>query len=566
MPLAILLQERFSVLTEGLKKVERWQAAMETFTLVIDRLRSAYLVAWFGTPLPVAGLQLKVAFSNMDELRRRWIAIGSGRRETPAVGPNLMEPVLGMQGTLVGVLASPVYSALFGLALASLMDRWYVAAYGVANWLTAGLLGTAVFTAGAVALPYLLLAWATSGQPRELFDLLGAAAELAEPLRRFWLQVTGPREAVRNPLLRELLLLGDRIAGLVSLLLGAFAVLVTRVGPLLEPNRAGILATANLANELWLLFVFVVRQTIDFAVGLVAGPDSVASMLSSVIGLFTKTFRTLGASLGRVWDTISGFFSGFFGLAELVAGDWARWGIPFIRSQTIDHPTVAYVRSFIGQLSVAAAWRARTAPPASHAAPTPSSPGMMSRFGSWLLGRLAPGMPTSTPTLPTIPSLPPTVPLGAIGPLARGALKLGVVANPLELGPDATAVLRRAAHPPSIFAGEWARLGKEAQKKEPLERALETATYLSLVERIVSPAAAQRVRTLEGLLSRLDAYIRKERPLQPVLDVPEPTELRPVIATLRVRAQGSSEPTLRSWVDDLKAALGAAPYPIPAER
>jgi hypothetical protein len=564
-PLAILLQERMAVLTKGLKKVERWQTAMETFTLVIDRLRSAYLVAWFGTPLPTAGLQLKVAFANMDELRRRWIAIGAGRKETPPAGPNLLEPLLGMGGTLTGVLASPMYSILLGLALGSLIDRWYVAAYAVANWLTAGLLGTAIFTAGAVALPYVLLAWAVSGRPRELFDFLGAAADLAEPLWRFWLQVTGPREAVRNPLLRELLLLGDRIAALTSLLLGAFAVVVTRVGPLLEPMRVGLVATANLTQELWLLLVFVVRQTIDFAVGLVAGPDSVATIVSSVVGLLTRAFTRLGASLGRAWDTISGFFSSFFIQAELAAAAWARWGVPFIRTHTIDHPTVAYVRSFISQLAVAAAWRRRTAPPPAPP-PPPSSPGLVGRLTGWVVSALTAGMPKSTPSFPTLPSLPPTVPLGAIGPLARGALKLGVVANPLELGAEATAVLRRAAHPPIIFAGEWSRLGEEAQKKEPLERALETATYLSLVERIVSPAAAQRVQALEGILSRLDAYIRKERPRQPVLDVPEPTELRPVIATLRVRAHGSSEPALRAWVEDLKAAFGTAPYPIPAER
>jgi len=86
MPLAILLQERFSVLTKGLKKVERWQAAMETFTLVSERLRSAYLVAWFGTSLPVAGLQLKVAFSNMtSSAAAGWRSARDGVRRRPSV-------------------------------------------------------------------------------------------------------------------------------------------------------------------------------------------------------------------------------------------------------------------------------------------------------------------------------------------------------------------------------------------------------------------------------------------------------------------------------------------------
>src|SRR5262245_55312770 len=237
MPLAILLQEQLSVLTKGVKKLERWEAATEAFSLVVDRLRSAYLVRWFGTALPSVGLALKVAFANMHELRARWIAIGAGRAgETPPIGPNLTEPLLGASGTLVGIFATPLNSVLLGLALGSLVDRWWVRVLAVANWLTAGLLGTGalglVGTVGGVGLLFALSAWAISGQPRELFDLLGAIAELVEPLQRFWRQVTGPREAVRNPLLREILVLGDRTAALTAFLLGAFAVLITRVGPL----------------------------------------------------------------------------------------------------------------------------------------------------------------------------------------------------------------------------------------------------------------------------------------------------------------------------------------------
>ena len=88
---------------------------------------------WFGTPLPVAGLALRVAFVNLADLRSRWLAIGgAGRGPTPATGPNLMEPLLGMGGTLFGCWLWPAYGMLIGAAAASLLDTWYVQIFGTA--------------------------------------------------------------------------------------------------------------------------------------------------------------------------------------------------------------------------------------------------------------------------------------------------------------------------------------------------------------------------------------------------------------------------------------------------
>ncbi|MGI9097959.1 MAG: hypothetical protein ACR2H2_05615 [Solirubrobacteraceae bacterium] len=134
----------------------------------------------------------------------------------------------------------------------------------------------------------------------------------------------------------------------------------------------------------------------------------------------------------------------------------------------------------------------------------------------------------------------------------------------MDLGPAAGAVLRRAQHPPSIFAGERAALRAAQARPEALERSLETATYLSLAARIVSPAAAEHVRTLEGVLTRLDATIRTERPHHPVRDLPEPTELSPQIRTLRVRARGLAPAAVRAWAEELRRELNATPYPVPA--
>src|SRR2546430_913415 len=145
MPLAILLQEQLGILTKGVKKIQGWDSATETFALVVDRLRSAYLVRWFGTSLPSVGLSLRVAFANMDELRRRWLAIGAGRAvETPVSGPNLTEPLLGMTGTLVGIFATPLNAALLSVLFGNLVERWWQVGLAAANWLTFGLLGSGI--------------------------------------------------------------------------------------------------------------------------------------------------------------------------------------------------------------------------------------------------------------------------------------------------------------------------------------------------------------------------------------------------------------------------------------
>src|SRR5436305_7781376 len=216
-----------------------------------------------------------------------------------------------MGGTLAGIFASPLNSALLGVALGALAHRTYVAVLAVANWLTLGLLGTLGLSAGAGAVAFASVAWAISGQPREGFEFLGAAAELAGPLQRFWQQVTGPREAVRNPLLRELLVLGDRVAGLVAFLLGGLAVLVTRVGPLLEPMSAGFRATYELVRDLGGIFGDMFRQTRKALDGLLHGKDSIPALLTTVFALMSRRFRRIGAHLKDVWATIAGTFTGF---------------------------------------------------------------------------------------------------------------------------------------------------------------------------------------------------------------------------------------------------------------
>ena len=399
------------------------------------------------------------------------VAAASG---TPAIGPNLTEPLLGARRDARRHLRLAAATGSCSALLAgSVIDRWYVQAFAVANWLTAGLLGTGAFglVAGIGGLGILALAaWAISGQPRGAFDLLGAIAEFAEPLLEFWKQVTGPREAVRNPLLRELLRIADGVAGLVALLLGAAAVLITRVGPLLDPLRVGLLATMGLVRELGALIAFVVVQTAAFLRSLLSGPASVPRLLNVVLAGLARTFRRIGTSLQRAWTTIADEFSSFgAGAAGTLSMWWRALGSPFVRFHTLDHPTVAYLRSFIGQVAVAGQWRDRVAKEEAKKLeeeekrtgkkPQPEPPGIMGQAADWVVGEIKRNMPAAKPVLPRIPGTPQLLSLRLIAPIADALAALPwLVPNPLALGTEATAVLRRAQRPPSVFAREWEAL------------------------------------------------------------------------------------------------------------
>jgi hypothetical protein len=71
------------------------------------------------------------------------------------------------------------------------------------------------------------------------------------------------------------------------------------------------------------------------------------------------------------------------------------------------------------------------------------------------------------------------------------------------------------------------------------------------------------VRGLEDVLWRIDAVIGTERRRLPVKNVPEPTQLTPVIQRLRVRSRGRTSDALQAWVEDLRRELNAAEYPVP---
>ena len=81
----------------------------------------------------------------------------------------------------------------------------------------------------------------------------------------------------------------------------------------------------------------------------------------------------------------------------------------------------------------------------------------------------------------------------------------------------------------------------------------------------LTPICSERKRVSPPMRAAITWSMEGPPAPRPVKDVPEPTELRPVIRTLRVRAVGRTGAALRSWVEDLRRELNAAPYPVPVE-
>jgi hypothetical protein len=140
MPLALLLQKQVAVLEKGAKKLGPWAELAYLEELLIDRARSAFLVHWFGSRLPLSGLNLRVAIENLDDLRARYLEVTRSVQPPPS-GLNLTEPLAGLVGTLFGSLSAPINSMFLYAAVARLIPRWWMAVFAGLNWICWGLLG-----------------------------------------------------------------------------------------------------------------------------------------------------------------------------------------------------------------------------------------------------------------------------------------------------------------------------------------------------------------------------------------------------------------------------------------
>ncbi|MGH9279371.1 MAG: hypothetical protein ACRD12_14855 [Acidimicrobiales bacterium] len=557
-------------MTKSTRRLSRWEGLTDSFALVATRLRSAWLVRWFGTRLPVAGITLRITIVNIAALRSRWAQIGAGRRQRgEPIGPNLTEPLLGMGGALAGMLASPINSMLLTAIMSNFVDGVW-SRIGVAlNWLSGGAPLSALLLAGGPLAALGLPAMAIGGRLSDEHDVLGAMAEVAAPLQRLWDQLTGSRSRVPNPLLRQLLVLADRLPVLLAQVLGLVAVVVTRIAPLGAPFRDAVVATVLAAQELIGAVVLVLDDTFVALSMLWTGPGSVPSVLGGVIVVVGRLFKTVGAVFREWWAGATATLTAGLPAARSAVAVWLKDVRTFVRAAVVEHPTVAWLRSFLGSATAFSAWRARTGS-SSSSSPSSSPPGLMTRL------LRATGMPGAPPPRPAPGPLPILLPIDAV-PLAAGVargLGLGASSDPFALDPAQRAALVRYRTRPSVFGGQWAELRRRAEEPEAVTRVMALADALQRVAPIVARGAgagagrhaAEFLPRLEAKLAELDAAVRPERVQHPTRALEEPREIRPVIRRLRVRTDAgeASRPAVEAFVQSLRRQLDLEPYAVAA--
>lgn len=575
MPLSLLLAQQFTVLTDGVRKLSRWESLTDTFALVARRLRSAFLVQWFGASLPVAGLDLQVTISNLDELQARWAVVTQGRRNDPgSPGPNLTEPLLGATGMLAGVLTVPVNGVVAAVLLGTVLRRlWQKLLVGLAGISGLGLVALLIVSP---LFGLTLIAYAISGQASDLYELLGAVAALALPLRRLWAQLSG-REPIRNPLLRQLVTLADRLAALLAQLLGAVAVAVTRIAPQLGPAVDAARATLHAIGQILDAIQLVVLSVLDALGRMLHGPASPPAIARGVVtalaGLVGGLGRMIAATLTDLVAIAMGRFTPTLHTLVRFTVDAAR----FVREVIVDHPTVRWLLSLLGIVRVVRAWYASrpSAPAKSRKRKPPPSPWLTSfpvPGSAVKLGRLL----TTTPPVPSLTmSAPPLVGPDLIPPIAD-ALREGLLAppaDPFALTPPQRAALERFRHPPSVFGGVRAELVSRRQEADTTGAMFTLADvlagitpYLTRSAESVMPAQAQSfLPGLGALLDLIDLNLHGKARARPTKDLPEPADVRPVIGRLRVRTDAGPQagPAIRDFVTTLRREFDARTYPVP---
>lgn len=564
--------------TPGVLGLEHWVELVRLEEVLIGRARGAFMVRWFGTRFPLQGSHLRGYFVNLDALRERFLA--AQRSVVPETrGLNLLEPVAGLGGIALGVLLSPTSLLLAGLGTWRLLGHWAWMLGGIVLGPVIGALAAAL---GALALPLALMGALVAGlaQPeslRALHEVLGSVARLVDAFLRFMDVLTGPREGVRNPVVRGVLEILDGLARLVPLGIALFAVVVGRVGALVVPLTRQAVALLEVTD--------IVMDAIGFALGHIgealkegfAGPGSPTGMLVMTFGAIGRAFGKVGGRLVKLLGVMASTFSALGTSVREKVGAFVSDVKGFFIAAFEEHPVGAAVLALVQQIGILEKVHARI-PPKPPKPPKSSSSGGSS-LPSWL---------PSPPPFPALPSLPSTTSIAErVGGLPRlghllPRITLNALFDPLaeerpHLGPEALAALAGARKLDSVFARERRAL----ERREGMEPGLALAVYRAreqplrdaitdVVRSVLPPEIRGYLPELLHVFEQLDEalYSRmKERKTTafPVKDLPDTGQLRPVVHRLHLRHPEPESPQARAFQALLVRTLGQQRYPAPAE-
>jgi hypothetical protein len=600
MPIALLLQDMLTPLGAAGPVLERWQAMLRLEAVVVARARSAFLTQWFGPRLPASGGRPLIVIENVQALaaqyRRARAASAAGD-----TGPNLLEPVAGLAGIGVGLVLSPTGAllTLFTLVRVSLGN-----VMGVLLTITHGslmiemmtlfggglLLGLGLPLALLGGLGYLLyMAFSGNDERVRQFELLGLATRMLQSILRFIGLLTGPRTAIRNPLLRALLEMADTLAALAAQLVGAFFWVLARVGPLLGPNllqfaalRGLALAALALVRDILLDAYQALLRVVTSEQGQRASPwEALQALFAHVERLVERiaagtalAFATLARQLTERLQALATTTEG-----ELT--DLGRQALDVVREM----PQVRVIRGLIAMVDaikvIVGAVPAAPAPPPPASSAAPSTAQQIAGSAAALVPALIDAHVGPRPPAPGLEAA------GVVVTLTRLGLDIHTRWGD---GPDADAVspfaLSEATRanvdallrsPASVFGGERAALREELGGATPAAalRALnaEDLRYRDLLYAVVAhvlpPHMQAWLPTLRDTFHAIDLHLHGLRDEgepgdYPVRSVPDNGLLRPQVHRLVLRETDGDEVSLRNLATDLQRLLRAQTYLAPA--
>ncbi len=243
MPIAVLPELTRTLYATG-RVLSPWNQLVALEEQLLRRARSAFIVRWFGTSVPEDRLSVSIVIVNIDALKERYRQAKQSVQAGPS-GPNLLGPLAGIAGLLVGMAASfpgtimiaahadEIFEHLVGPNVGAGLLTMLFSLFGV--WIVPPLV-LLLGTAGSPAFLASGLAAAIGHEPtRAVVLLLGEAAAFITAATAFWDQLRGPRFDVRNPLLARILRFADALAKGFAHTLGFVALVVTKIGALI-PN------------------------------------------------------------------------------------------------------------------------------------------------------------------------------------------------------------------------------------------------------------------------------------------------------------------------------------------
>lgn len=579
MPLALLLQEVFRDVAEGIARLDPWNRLVAMELVLLDRARSAFLARWFGPRIPLQGQHLRIALENLESLRARYQEVNRAAAAAPA-GLNLTEPLAGLSGQILGAVLSPAGILLAGALAVRRLQSWMGQLGGALLTIVAtGVVPALAGGVGVLALPFAFLGAVLIGginqeQARAVYDLLGALAEMLEALRRFVAQFFGPRQQVRNPLVRAVLEIADRLAVLLPFVMALFAIVFARVGGLLRPLAAQVVRLRALVEAVIEMVAFVVRDwlirltalytdtspTMELEIELGVRRATASGPARLVFGLLEGIVRALGSAMQQnpsPWTILQGALRSLMSIpAALLRGltsvssqlgtelerigaamgrlvsTWLTLANNAVREAILGHPTArAWVAGREIMTTLIEAFRRTASPSTSSPPPSTSSSGGSS--GGSIPFLSPPPFPTfRPPDIAAIARRSGPAPLldlelstvRAVGAMIEEWLRQprrfqGQTVHPFAYDPDTLESIRRAERAPSVFTAERLAL-RDTQDRTPAEQlaaaGAEEASLrnalLAVVGRVLPPAVATYLPQLESVFQTLEERLYPERP------------------------------------------------------